>query len=339
MPGGRIGQGLDLGQEGKIESFANETTAIRTAPSLSGLLLAATWFLLAQAAMASEPRNVLVLYSNNRLVPGNVAVDRGLRAAIKSSPDQPVQIFSEFLDRPEFSGPAYEATITTYLREKYAARPPDAMVAVSEEALDFLVRHREQLFPRVPLVHAVVSKALLRSYPTLGTDVVGVPIEYDFSGTIVQALRWHPAARRLVVVTGASDRDREREARLRREIPPIAGNVTVEYLAGLPTTSVLERLAKLGTDSVVFTPGYFRDGDGILFNPRDAAGLMAAASGGARVRAFRPIHRHGRRRRPDAELRRNRRAGREDRQRHSCRRRARFADAAGDHADEASALR
>ena len=89
MPGGRIEQGLDLGQEGKIESFANETTAIRTAPSLSGWLLAATWFLLAQAAMASEPRNVLVLYSNNRLVPGNVAVDRGLRGAIKSSRDRP----------------------------------------------------------------------------------------------------------------------------------------------------------------------------------------------------------------------------------------------------------
>ena len=279
MPGGRIEQGLDLGQEGKIESFANETTTIRTAPSLLSLLLTATWFLLARAALASEPpRNVLVLYSNNRLVPGNVAVDRGLRAAIKSSPERPVQIFSEFLDRPEFSGAAYEDTVTTYLREKYAARPPDAIVAVSEEALDFLVRHRDQLFPRVPLVHAVVSKTLLRSFPTLGTDVVGVPMEYDFSGTIVQALRWHPAARRLVVVTGASDRDREREARLRREIPPIAGNVTVEYLAGLPTTSVLERLARLGTDSVVFTPGYFRDGDGGLFNPRDAVGLMAAAS-------------------------------------------------------------
>jgi len=279
MPGGMTEPGPHLGQEGKIESFANETTTIRTALSLSSLLLTATWFLLAQAATATEPRNVLVLYSNNRLVPGNVAVDRGLRAALQSSPERPLQLFSEFLDRPEFSGPAYEATITTYLREKYATRPPDAIVSVSDEALDFLLRHREQLFPRAPLVHAVASKATLHSYPTLGPDVVGVPLEYDFSGTIVQALRWHPAARRLVIVTGTADRDREREARLRREVPPIAGNVTVEYLAGLPTSSVLERLAKLGADSVVFTPGYFRDGDGGLFNPRDAGALMAAASG------------------------------------------------------------
>ena len=241
-------------------------------------LVTTVWVLLAQAATAG-PRDVLVLYSNNRLVPGNVAVDRGLRATLTSSLDRPVQVFSEFLDRPEFSGAAYERTMMTYLHEKYAARPPDAIVTVSDEALDFLIRNRSQLFPSVPLVHAVASKSMLRSLPTQAAHAVGVPIEYDFSGTIEQALRWHPNARRLVVVTGASERDREREARLRREIPSVAGNVTVEYLAGLPTNALLQRLRELDANAVVFTPGYFQDGDGGLYNPRDAAGLIAAAAG------------------------------------------------------------
>ena len=228
--------------------------------------------------MAAETKNVLILYSNNRLVPGNVEVDRGLRATMMSSSEQPVQIFSEFLDAPEFSGEPYEATMTTYLHEKYAARPPDAIVAVSDESLDFVVRKRASLFPGIPVVYSVVSKSFLRTIPTLPPDIVGVPYEYDFSGTIEQALRWHPAARQLVIVTGTSERDRGREMRLRREIPPIAGNVTVEFLAGLPTATTLKRLAALGADSVVFTPGYFRDGEGRPFNPRDAARLMAEAA-------------------------------------------------------------
>jgi signal transduction histidine kinase len=239
--------------------------------------VAGLWLLLVQAAMGAESHIVLVLYSNNRLVPGNVSVDRGLRAAMMTS-EQPVQIFSEFLDRPEFSGDKYEGTMTTYLREKYSARQPDAMVAVSDEAFDFLLRHRAQIFPRVPLVYTAVSKSLLKTIPKLPPDVVGVPVEYDYAGTIQQALRWHPAARRLVVVTGASERDREREALLRREIPPVAGNLEVEFLARLPTAEVLQRLGALGADSVVFTPGYFQDGAGQLFNPRDAAALMAAAA-------------------------------------------------------------
>jgi len=257
---------------------AKRTTVIRIAASNLIVLVAALGLLLAHAVMGAETKYVLVLYSNNRLVPGNVAVDRGLRAALTSSADRPVQVFVEFLDRPEFSGEAYEGIMMTYLRDKYAARPPDAIVGVSDEAFHFLFRHRAQLFPKIPLVYTAVSKSFLSTIPTLPADVIGVPIEYDYSGTIEQALRWHPAVRQLVVVTGASERDREREARLRREIPPIAGAIAVEYLAGLPTASVLQRLRALGADTVVFTPGYFQDGAGQLFNPRDSAALMVAAA-------------------------------------------------------------
>lgn len=248
-------------------------------PDLASTLLlrvAALWFVLLQAALAAEPRNVLVLYSNNRLVPGNVAVDRGLRAALTSSAERPVQFFSEFLDRPEFSGAAYEKTMTTYLHDKYAARPPDVIVSVADDAVEFLARNRAELFPGIPVVHATASQAFLRGLQPLPADIVGVPMEYDFAGTL--ALRLHPDATRVVVVTGSSARDKGWEARLRQEVPPLAGNRRVDFLAGASTAEVLRRLGDLGNDTVVFTPGYFQDRDGRIFNPRDAAGAMAAAS-------------------------------------------------------------
>jgi signal transduction histidine kinase len=249
-----------------------------TAASARVLVAATLWLALASFALAAETKNVLVIYSNNRLLPGNVSVDRGLRAAFSNPAGRPVQVYSEFLDRPEFSGNAYEGTMVAYLREKYTARPPDAIVSVSDDALDFMLRQRPQLFPNVPWVYTVVSRSFLQAMPTPPVDAIGVPIEYDYAGTIEQALRWHPAARRLVIVTGTTGRDRGREARLRREIPPIAGNVTIEFLAGLPTAAVLQRLGQLGANAVVFTPGYFEDGEGRQYSPRDSAALMAAAS-------------------------------------------------------------
>ncbi len=257
-------------------------SAVRTAIARSGashrVWVAALCFAFGAPVLAAPAKNVLVLYSNNRLVPGNIEVDRGLRDVLTNEPDHPAQIFSEFLDRPDFGGASYERTETTYLREKYAARQPDVIVAVADDALDFLLGNRAQLFPQTVVVYAAVSKSHLRSIPPLPAGMVGVPREYDFAGTIGQALRWHPAARRLVVVTGASVHDREWEAELHREIPSVAGSVSVEYLAGLPTASVLQRLRGLGPDSVVFTPGYFLDGEGRLFSPRDAAALIAGAS-------------------------------------------------------------
>jgi hypothetical protein len=52
-----------------------------------------------------------------------------------------------------------------------------------------------QLFPLAPVVHMGISRSFLQSMQNKLTDLIGVPIEYDFSGTIDQALRRHPFAR------------------------------------------------------------------------------------------------------------------------------------------------
>jgi signal transduction histidine kinase len=230
------------------------------------------------AVAAQGVKNVIVLYSNGRLLPANIEVDRGLRQAVTASGERPVILFDEFLDQPRFEGQAYVRTIATYLREKYASRPPDVIVALGEEALEFTLRHRAELSTRVPVVYTAVSKWFLDPIKPLPADVVGVPIEYDFHRTIDQALRWHPKARRLVIVTGASPWDREWEERLRKGVSPFKDRATVEFLSGLPQAAVLKRLGELKDDAVVFTPAYFQDGAGRHFVPREVATAMAGAS-------------------------------------------------------------
>jgi signal transduction histidine kinase len=230
------------------------------------------------AIAAQETRYVLVLYSNGRLLPANIEIDHGLREAIQTSGDRPVIMYDEFLDIPRFGGEGHTRTLATYLREKYASRPPDVIVAVSDEALRFLLRNRTELFPQAPVVHMGIPKSSLRSIPELPADVVGVPVEYDFRRSIDQALRWHPRARRLVLVTGSSEWDREWEARLRDEVSLLKDRATVEFLAGLPTGAVLKRLGELGGDALVFTPSYFQDGEGRHVMPRETVEAMAATA-------------------------------------------------------------
>jgi signal transduction histidine kinase len=232
----------------------------------------------ARGAATVALKRIIVLYSNSRLVPGNVEVDRGLRAALTSHSAESARIFSEFLDSPEFNGDAYEELMISYLHGKYATPPPDVMVVIADDALSFAVRHRAKLFPSVPIVYAVASSTVLHSLGALPDDIVGIPNEYDYSGTIRQALLWHPAARRLVIITGTSPRDLMTEARLRREVPAVVGIVTAEYWSGLTAAALQDRLTSLGADSVVFTPGFFQDGGGNQFVPRDAAALVAHAS-------------------------------------------------------------
>ncbi len=236
------------------------------------LLVLSTVLLSPDPAMANGS-SVLVLFSNGRLLPANVEVERGLRHSL--SAEHRGSLFEEFLDAPRFRGADFERAAVDYLRVKYRARRPAIIVAAGPESLAFILAHRSVLFPGVPVVHVGVSSTQLGPLPA---DVIGVPIEYDFSGTIDQALRWHPATRQVVIVTGASPSDRMLEDRLRAEAVRFQPRARFEFLAGVPDAELVRRLGALKSDSIVFSPGYFMNGDGTEMSPRESAMRLATLS-------------------------------------------------------------
>jgi signal transduction histidine kinase len=245
----------------------------RSAGNWYPLLAVVLAALLSSRAVMADGSNVLVLFSNGRLLPANVEVERGLRQSL--SPEHRGSLFEEFLDIPRFRGAEFERAAVDYLRVKYRSRRLAVIVAAGPESLAFILAHRGALFPGVPVVHLGVSSAQLGPLPA---DVIGVPIEYDFTGTIDQALRWHPQARKVVIVTGTSAFDRMLEARLRAEEGHIRPRATFEFLAGVPDAELVRRLGALGRDAIVFSPGYFASGDGLEMSPRESAIHLAALS-------------------------------------------------------------
>jgi signal transduction histidine kinase len=237
------------------------------------------WSPLETAASAEvKHHNVLVLYSNGRLLPANVEGDRALVERFAARADLSVTLASEFLDSPRFGGEPYERAMAGFLREKYAAAPPRVVIAGGKEALDFLLRHREAVFPGVPIVHLGIPVSWLDQVRPLPSGVIGIPIDHDVVGTIEQALRWHPSARRLVVVTDTSPLGREWEQRLRAQTVGLTGRLAVEFLVGLPTDALQRRLRDLPADAIVYSPGFFVDGSGRAFLPQEAIRFVAAAS-------------------------------------------------------------
>jgi signal transduction histidine kinase len=230
------------------------------------------------AVAAVEVRNVLLLYASTSVLQGNVERERGLRGALAASTTGRVELYTEYLDVPRFGGDAYARTFATFLREKYATHPPEAIVATDNSALKFVLQHRPMLFPTVPVVHMGVQPTALESLGPLPADVVGVPAVYDFLRTIDLAFRLHPMATRLVLVTGLSESDKIWEARLRSHAARFPTQAKPEFLAGLSTETLRVRLSRLGPDSVVFTPGYTLDAENRAFTPRDAVQGLAAVT-------------------------------------------------------------
>ena len=154
---------------------------------------------------------------------------------------------------------------------------PEVVVAGGEYALRFLLNHRVELFSQVPVVYIGLSSAEIQALAP-PKDVIGIPVEFDYAGTIEQALRFHPNAKRLVVITGANQIDRLDAATLAGILPRLNERVSIESIAGQPMDAIVERVRALGSTDVVFTPGFFTDGAGRQFSPRGAAQIIAEAS-------------------------------------------------------------
>ncbi len=246
---------------------------------LKSVLLLLISACLSLSAAAEPVRNVLVIYSDNRLLPANVEVDGALRDALVAATGRPVELFSEFLDRSRFAGDAYESTTSTFLAQKYSANVPDVVGRRRRVCVAFPVAEPRGSVPaRSDRFHRLVARPKFRRLRRCRATSSECRSTFDYVGTIEQALRFHPNATRLVLITGANRFDRLDEARLAGVPARLNGRVSVESWSGLPIDAIVKRVGSLGPTDVVFAPGFFTDGAGRQFSPRESTQIVAQAS-------------------------------------------------------------
>ena len=182
----------------------------------------------------APPPAVLIVHSNQRPTPAAVVIEDTLRGTIPAQLRRPVEVYSEYLDVEIPASATLVADQIAFLAHKYESRNVRAIVASAAGAVPFALRLREQMASAVPIVHIAVPLDALPAM-ALPANVVGKPVDLDPTATIKLALQLHPGVSRVVVVLGATERDRAWERRIREAAARIVEAPDFEYIAGLPT--------------------------------------------------------------------------------------------------------
>ena len=229
------------------------------------------------AAAMKQSQRVLVLYSDERLLPANIIIDEAIRATFAASPGNQVEFYSEFLDRTRFPGDTQEQHQRDFFRDKYRERPPDLVIAVSGAALTFLMNNRDALFAGTPLVYCSVAgdpRPKNLKDPTLAE----VPVFSGALPTLEMALRLHPDTRQIAVVVGSGPRDRQFADAFREEIHSVPSRIPLTWLTNLSMDQLRNELSRLPDHTVVLYLVMFQDAAGQTFTPRQALDQFAPAS-------------------------------------------------------------
>ena len=223
-----------------------------------------------------DPAQVLVITGTDPYLPAFVAIDAAMRAAIAQRHPRPVVWLYESIDSLRLAG-ATGPALAELLARKYEGVRIDTVVLVSEPAVEFYLRYRDRLWPRVSTVYDWVAPDFARALPP-DAAMSGIPAASDFAGTLRIAQALQPEARRLVVVGGVSRFDEVLLRATRAALGSLRERLEVEFLTGPSLQAVAARLAREDTGTIVLYTTLFRDAAGQVYVPRDALGTIAAAS-------------------------------------------------------------
>ncbi len=227
---------------------------------------------------AADAKKVLVIFPENGWSgPAYQMFYNAIKSKFDQNDKMHVTLFGESLDLYLFPNEERERRLVAFLREKYAEARFDLLIPVANSSLDFMLRHRDSLFPGVPMVYcrgvAIGGKGLEHH-----SDVTGAAATLDVAGTIELARLLQPELKRIAVVAGTGLLDRFLLSTFREAFKGYQGKLELIDLSGLPLDTLLARVSGLPGATVIFYLGLSKDGAGRIFSSAATQKLVSQAA-------------------------------------------------------------
>ena len=222
-------------------------------------------------------KNVLVFYSDGLNGPAAVLVNHAIRSTLKEGSTFPIQIYDESQDSFRIPNEKYDAEMVKLLQRKYEGVHLDLIFSMSNPALKFLLQHRNELFPNVPIVFLVNDERRVADLD-LRSNMTGVWGKVELAPTLDMALASQPETQRVVVTTGNALIDRDLLALAQKEFRAYEGRVSFTYLTDLTPEELRQQLAVLPDKTVVMFLNFNVDRTGKRYMSPDVVSQLSSTS-------------------------------------------------------------
>jgi PAS domain S-box-containing protein len=218
---------------------------------------------------AGVPKRVLILDSYSRDMAATSAIISVLRTELARRSPDPIDLHEVSLEMARFTDFSREDPLVNFLEARFAERQPDLLVSVGGAALQFLARHRQQIFASTPaMIAGVADQIVLTSEIPANTAVVSFPL--DLSGVVEGILRVLPDTENIAVVFGTSPIERFWQEECRGAFVAFADQVGFTYLNHLPLEGIRAHAASLAPKSAIFFGLLMVDAAGIPYDTEEA---------------------------------------------------------------------
>jgi PAS domain S-box-containing protein len=193
---------------------------------------------------------VLVLYWYDRAFSSTSRWEETFETALQAGSNERIEYYPEFLQSDKFPGEQQSQALHDYLKQKYAARPIDVVVAQLEAPLDFFLKYRHDLFPDVPIVF--YTQSLPRPDQRVSNPgLTGLFVFGNYRKSIDLSLSLHPNTEQIFIVSGTLHHDGQFEKAARDELRDYDGRLKINFLTDLAPADLVARTKSLPERSII----------------------------------------------------------------------------------------
>ena len=203
-----------------------------------------------RAQPKAATKKVVVLYWYNKDYSWNVSFDQTFQDTLRAYPAANIEYYAEYLESDRFPEEKQSALLHRYLRQKYGDRIIDAVVATSDATLDFLLKHRTDLFAKSPIVF-VAARNPTEERLASGPGMTGILNMSTHEKTLNLALKLHPDTDHVYVVSGTLEHDKRLETLARYELQGYGDKVEITYLTDFTPDQLVATVKEMPTTSLL----------------------------------------------------------------------------------------
>jgi PAS domain S-box-containing protein len=190
----------------------------------------------------------------------------------------PLDVHVEYMDAKRFNNPEVNRIFAELIKQKYFRMKYDIVIAMDNDAYNFVLAHRNDIFLGRPIVFCGVNNfepARIRSV----AGITGIIESPDYSGTLDCALRLFPDTRRVYVISDGTTTGRAHESEVRKIEPQFGGRARFIYLslADMSFSECEKRLRMLRPGDIVFLLSHFMDRDKRIISQTTSMSIVTNA--------------------------------------------------------------
>ncbi len=224
-------------------------------------------------AAALEKKNVLILNSYHQGFKWTDDISRGMLAAL-----EPVRsgsrMYPEYLDTKWEHGTPYFTELARFLRIKYAKIPIDLILCADNDALDFLLVYRDEVFGKIPVVFCGAN--YFKSGDLKGRSFyTGVSENAELKDSLDVALTLHPGTKQIFVINDYGTPGRKVLAELKNLLPLYQNKVVFTFENSSDLEEVAANVAKLPPDSLIFYTFFYGNPDAKFHENSESISLIS----------------------------------------------------------------